>query len=193
MLTVADDGDRVEAELTVGELRCPGCGGRLRRWGWGRRRQVRFVEGCRWIRPRRTRCADCRLTHLLVPTCMLWRRADAVEVVATALFARAAGAGAATIAARLGRPHATVRRWLARFEERADAIAVAVTRLAYQLDANFAVPRLGRWPEHTRTPAQHALAVLQAAAASATSRYERAACPWHVLSALTGARLLAPG
>lgn len=124
---------------------------------------------------------------------MLVRRADGIEVIGTALFDHAAGTGHARVAARLGRPQATVRHWLSRFRERTDSIAIEVTRLGYRLDPSFALPRLVWWPQHRMTAAQHALVVLNAVADSVTRCYRPAACPWHLLSALTGARLLAPG
>ena len=120
MLIVADDVDRTERELAGGELACPDCDGELRRWGYARRRWLRTRHGRRQLRPRRGWCRGCGRTHVLVPGVMLPRRADAVEVVAQALVASAAGEGHRAIAARLARPAATVRGWLRRFAARAE-------------------------------------------------------------------------
>ena len=44
MLTVLDDAT-AESALAAGELRCPSCcTGRLRRWGYARRRQLRHLR-----------------------------------------------------------------------------------------------------------------------------------------------------
>lgn len=49
-----------------------------------------------------------------MPAVLSVRRAYAVEVIGTALAAKAAGSGYRTIAAQMGRPVSTVRRWLRR-------------------------------------------------------------------------------
>jgi hypothetical protein len=41
MVTVGDDVSAVEFDLTQGRLGCPGCGERLRPWGWARVRVIR--------------------------------------------------------------------------------------------------------------------------------------------------------
>jgi hypothetical protein len=53
----------------------------------------------------------------VLPAALSASRADAVEVIGTALAAKAAGSGYRTVAALLGRPVATVRRWLRRVAE----------------------------------------------------------------------------
>ena len=104
VLIVADDTDRTERELATGELTCPDCHGELRPWGNARPRWLRTRDGRRHLRLRRSRCADCARTYVLVPGVMLPRRADAVEVIGEALAASAAGEGYRPIAARLGPP-----------------------------------------------------------------------------------------
>jgi hypothetical protein len=59
----------------------------------------------------------------------LLRRADLLTVIGAALAAKAAGAGARTVAAALGRPAETVRGWVRRFAGRAEAVRVAFTAL----------------------------------------------------------------
>ena len=113
MIMVVDAG-QAETDLAAGTLRCPRCaGGRLRPWSWAAERLVRRLDGTTArVRPRRARCRSCRVTQVLLPGWCLPRRADAADVVGTALLAHASGAGYRTIAAKLGRPPATVRRWL---------------------------------------------------------------------------------
>lgn len=107
------DVDAAEADLAAGALACPRCSGRLRPWSWAPTRRICQLDGAVVaLRPRRTRCTTCGSTHLLLPAWCLPRRADAIEVVGTALIAHAAGQGHRRIAAELGRPVSTVRRWL---------------------------------------------------------------------------------
>jgi len=106
---------RAEQILQTGTMSCPRCAGRLRPHGYGRARTVRGLgEDTVSVRPRRARCADCLATQILLPSELTVRRADSTEVIGTALAAKANGAGLRTIAARLGRPASTVRRWLRR-------------------------------------------------------------------------------
>lgn len=92
MLTVGKDAREVERKLRTGRLACPLRGGRLAPWSFGRRRVV-FGEGTlRWrLRPRRARCAQCRVTHVLLPVSVLGRRQDAAGVIGTALGLAAGG------------------------------------------------------------------------------------------------------
>ena len=128
MLMISGDLEKVEQELSVAGLRCPGCAGRLARWGWARTRTVRLVDGEVRVQPRRARCVGCGCTHVLLPDDLLCRRRDGVEVIGAALVAHAAGAGHRPIAAQLGLPPATVRGWLRRFRARAVSIAAFFTR-----------------------------------------------------------------
>src|ERR1035437_5032921 len=62
--------DQAQADLGGPELRCPDCPGRLPRWGFARPRSLRSSGGGRvWLRPRRVRCASCRVSpgeHLVI-------------------------------------------------------------------------------------------------------------------------------
>lgn len=110
MILVASATD-AEIALRGGGLACPGCAGTLH----GRTRTVRGVGDARLtLTPRRARCASCRATHMLLPAALSMRMADATEAIGAALAAKARGDGHRTIAARLGRPVSTVRRWLRR-------------------------------------------------------------------------------
>ena len=110
---------RAESSLCEGGMRCPHCRGRLRPYGYARTRTVRGLGSARLrVTPRRARCADCRATQVLLPGQLICRRADSTEVIGNALVAKAAtGAGHRSIAAGLGRPVSTVRRWLRRAPE----------------------------------------------------------------------------
>ena len=185
---VADDPDVTEHELAAGELACPDCEGELRPWGHARRRWLRTRHGRRQLRPRRACCQACRSTHVLLPGVALPRRADAVEVIAEALTANAAGVGHRPIAARLGRPEATVRGWLRRFAARADQTITHAVACIYRYD-----PHVSRvQPDPELTPVQSALATLaQAAEACQRSVNKLARSRWQVVSALCSGRLLA--
>ena len=65
MTTVSPDPVRVESELAAGTLSCPSCGGRLAPWGWARQRPVGRGGDRRRVRPRRSICRGCRVTHVL--------------------------------------------------------------------------------------------------------------------------------
>ena len=94
MLTVSHDAVSVELDLRVGRVACPGCGGRLRPWGWARARVIREGLGTDWAgrrcRPRRARCAGCQGTHVLLEVRLAARRADTAEVIAAAIEAKTA-------------------------------------------------------------------------------------------------------
>lgn len=186
MLAVGDREVEVEAELAAGRLCCPTCEDGLRPWGWARHRQVRFLGITRTLRLRRTRCPGCGSSHVLVPTCLLLRRADAAEVIGWALLAKLSGAGHRWVGARLGRPPSTVRNWLRRFGQQSEQIRVQATRWVYRLDAS-----MGRI-EPRDNPVGDALEALGHAVRAATVLYGPAACPWEVVSALTETRLLSP-
>ena len=78
------------------------------------------------LRPRRARCASCRVTHVLLPVTVLARRAHSAVLVWAALVARAGGLGHRRIAEPLRVPETTVRGWLRRMAARLDP-ARAVT------------------------------------------------------------------
>src|SRR6266480_1287525 len=135
MVTVGADARVVERRLAAGRLRCPACSGRLAGWGHARQRVIRGEGGIGWrLRPRRSRCGGCGVTHVLLPVSCLLRRADMAAVIWAGLAASAAGAGYRKIAARLGRPASTVRGWLARFRSRAGLVRGVFTMWLCALD-----------------------------------------------------------
>ena len=93
------------------------------------------------VRPRRSWCAGCACTHVLLPEQLLVRRADTAVVIGVALTAKATGAGHRSIAELLGRPVSTVRAWLRRFASRAESLRVLFTGLLFVLDREADGPR----------------------------------------------------
>ena len=179
MVTVSDDVSAVEADLVAGRIGCPRCGGRLRRWGSARPRQVWEGVGARRgagsVRPRRGRCAGCQATHVLLGVSLAARRADAAAVIAWAVEAKVArGWGHRRIAAALARPTSTVRGWLRSFTASAEAIAVKFMALVVR-DAPDAA---AVWPAPNRDPAARALAVLAAYGAAVARRFGVGALGW---------------
>ena len=192
MLTVGVDAARVESRLVSGGLVCPDCGGSLRPWGWARTRALRDDGGSVVVRPRRSRCGECGGSHVLLPVFALLRRADAVSVIGAALAARAAGAGARRAAAVVGRPVETVRGWLRRFADRAEAVRVVFTALLVRVGVDPVVPAA------TRSVFADAVAAIAGTSVAARSRWpvesDIGELPlWALAAAVSGGRLLAPG
>jgi hypothetical protein len=189
VLTVGNDAARVERMLEEGSLGCPGCGGRLARWGHARERTVfgPAREG-REIRPRRSRCTACRVTHVLLPARLLLRRMDEAPVIGAALAAAARGLGRRRVAAELGVPVDTVRGWLRRAGGRAGLVREVFTTVAAALSAD-PVPL-----DPAGSPLADALVAVAAAAVAAAGRWPGllAVSPWEIASAVTNATLLAP-
>ena len=184
--------ESAEESLADGRMRCPrrGCGSTLARWGYGRRRRVRGLgsDGIE-VRPRRVLCRGCGATQVLLPAALLPHRADATEVIGTALARKAAGMGYRRIAAALGRSPSTVRRWLRRARGRGH-----LTRLwqrgaqeLIRLDAD-AFNQLAS----TGNLLRDALTVLAAAAWWARQRLGIAEPGWTLIGLHTAGRLLAP-
>lgn len=130
VVMVGSDVVEVDRRLRAGELSCP-CGGVLAPWGHARRRSVHGVGP---LRPRRSRCGLCSVTHVLLTVSCLLRRADGVDVIGSALRSKATGVGHRPIAARLGRPVSTVRGWLRAFSRKAETARGMFTALLVQLD-----------------------------------------------------------
>src|ERR1022692_4769270 len=119
VLTVGDDLDAVEELLGKGLLSCPGCGGRLARWGFSRPRRVFgpgrvLPPGEEAVVPRRTQCCGCSATHVLLPASLLSRRADGTGVIGDMLARAARGQGFRLVSAASGVPEGTVRDRLRR-------------------------------------------------------------------------------
>ena len=185
MLMVEADAARVEQQLAAGEYECPPCGGRLRPWGHARARVLgRGAEAVR-VRPRRSRCATCRATHVLLPVLALLRRCDLAERIGEALALKVAGWGHRRIAAAMGIPASTVGDRGRRFVDNAEAIRVRFTALAYALDPCLGAiePRAG--------PLADALEAVVVAAGAAARAFGPAPL-WRFAAGASRGRLLAP-
>lgn len=163
LVTVEADQVRVESRLAAGQVECPDCRGALRPWGWARSREVYGFIGV--LRPRRSRCPACLITHVLLPVTVLVRRAYAGEVIGAALLARATGSGHRRIGRALGVPAATVRGWLRVMGSRLEATRLHLLRVARRAGVDRPVPKaLG-------CPWRDVLAALGAATAAVTDRF----------------------
>jgi hypothetical protein len=139
------------------------------------------------LRPRRGRCASCERTEVLMPAWCVPRRADAVEVIGAGLVAKARGAGYRRIAAELGRPASTVRRWLRAATRpahvewlRRAGIDRTARLLPEMLAEDAALP----------SPLGCALARLAAAVIADRRRLRRRVAAWTLIGFITRGRLL---
>lgn len=189
MLTVGKDARGVERMLKEGGLSCPGCEGRLAPWGHARRRVI-FGPGRRGrvVRPRRSRCRGCGVTHVLLAAGLLARRPDEADVIGAALAAAARGQGHRRIARLLGVPADTVRGWLRRFAGLAGLVREAFTRVAAAVSPD-PVPLAP-----AGSPVADAVVAVVAAAEAAGRRWPQllVVSPWEIACAVTGASLMAP-
>jgi hypothetical protein len=134
------------------------------------------------------RCQACRSTQLLLPAGCLPRRGDAAEVIGAALLAKASGAGHRTIAAELGRPPATVRRWLRAVRgQHTDWLRAQGIDQAHRLDPAV----LADLPAQPSALGD-ALTALGAAVRACRRRLHSRAPAWTLITMLTRGRLLAP-
>ncbi|HEY6378630.1 MAG TPA: helix-turn-helix domain-containing protein [Candidatus Dormibacteraeota bacterium] len=137
------------------------------------------------LRPRRSRCASCLVTHVLLPTLALLRRRDLAEVIGEALHARfVEHKSRAKVAEGAGVYPVTARRWWARFEARAEQIRAAFTVLAHDLDASLGAV------EARGSPAADALEAIGVAGAAAARRFGPAPL-WGFVAGASGGLLLA--
>ncbi len=125
---------------------------------------------------------------MLLPVDALARRADEVTVIGAALEAKAAGRGHRVIAAGLDRPPSTVRGWLRRFAGRAERVRAVFTAWLVTLVVD---PEL---PDPATAVIADAVSAMAAVAAAVAARFGmRALSWWHLASAVSSGRLLAPG
>ena len=188
VIVVLDEA-QADREATSGGMRCAGCGGSLRPWGYARPRKLRGPDGTTVpLRPRRVRCRPCRSSHVLLPAWAPARRADTIEVIGAGLLAIAGGASDRTAAAELSVPAATVRAWRRRVTRRADQLRGVAWCWALECDP------LAQVPEPTGSQLGDLVCVLGLAAAAITRRLGVAAtaAPWRLIAALTRGQLLAP-
>ena len=184
-MMVEADVDGVETRLVAGGFGCGACGdGRLRPWGFARRRVLRGRGGELVVRPRRARCAACLVTHVLLPTVALLRRRDLVEVIGEVLRARFVdGKSRAEVTARAGVLPDTVRGWLRRFTARAGEIRVLFSSWAHHFDASLGAI------EPRGSPEADALEAIGVAAAAAARRLGPSPL-WVFVAGVSGGLLL---
>lgn len=185
LLMVDPDAARVEADLAAGNYDCVACGvGRLAPWGFARDRVLRDRGRMVELRPRRTRCVSCLVTHVLLPTVALLRRRDLAEVIGCALHARFKnGTTRKKMAEDAGVHPDTARGWLRRFVKRAEEIRVVFTEWAHRLDPTLdAIEPRG-------SPGADALEAIGVAAAAATRQLWPAPV-WGFVAGVSGGRLL---
>jgi hypothetical protein len=185
MQMVEADAASVEARLLAGQITCLGCGGELRPWGFARWRTLRDRGRPVRLRPRRSRCRGCRMSHVLLPTLVLLRRVDLAAVIGAALVARhVERRSRAEVVRAAGAPWDTVRGWLRRFEERAVGIRAEFAALAQGWDAELS-------PIEPRgSAALDALEAIGVAAAAAVHRFGPTPL-WNLVAGASGGRLLA--
>ena len=188
MLTVGNNTAGVELLLGGGLLSCPGCGGRLGGHGHAVRRRV-FMAGRLpvSVRPRRSRCSSCGVTHVLLPGWLLARRRDSAAVIGEMLARAARGQGFRSIAAVSGVPEDTVRDRLRRFRLSAGRVRAAFTRLAGVLAVD-PVPL-----DPAGSVLGDAVVAVAAAAGAAAGRWPAlAVSPWEFAAVVTAGSLLSP-
>ncbi len=184
MHMVEADEAAVDKKLRAGEYPCPACEGELRPWGHARRRTLRRGDALVRVRPRRSRCKTCLLTHVLLPVLCLLRRCDLAEMIGRGLALKVAGWGHRRIAASLGIPASTAWDRGRRFEKLAEHLRAYFTALAYFLDPSF-----GAVDPRGSLLADALEAVV--AAAGAAARAFGPAPLWHFASGASSGRLLA--
>lgn len=184
MLMVEEDAPGVYQQLAAGEYRCPACNGVLGPWGHARPRTIGRGDDAVRIRPRRSRCRCCLLTHVLLPVLALLRRCDLAERIGEALALKVAGWGYRRIAAAMDIPASTVGDRGRRFAANAEPLRVRFTSLAYALD-----PSLGAI-EPRGSPLADALEAVVVAAAAAARAFGPSPL-WHFAAGASKGRLLA--
>jgi hypothetical protein len=180
------DPQRAQADLTASLLRCPGCAGPLRPWGFARARSLRSRCGPVTLRPRRARCSACAMTHVLLPARAPARHAHTIELIGLALLASTRGDSARTISAELAVPADTIRGWVRRATGRAGWLYAQGITAGHSLDPMLpaAVPR--------RSALADALDALAAAAAAVVRLLGPVGPPWQIIAMIARGQLLAP-
>ena len=179
MIVVLDEAE-AQADVAGLVLRCPGCSGQLRCWGFARTRSLRSSGGGRVsLRPRRVRC-------VLLPALAPAHRGYVIDVIGQALLACAFGQSHRTIGTDLGVPADTVRGWIRRVRARAEWLRVQGTIAAH----NF-YPMLPAIVPAGSLLAD-AVSALGMAAAAMVRRIGLLAPPWQIIAMIACGQLLAP-
>jgi len=180
------DPQRAQADLTAELLRCPGCTGPLRPWGFARARSLRSACGTATLRPRRARCSGCAVTHVLLPARAPARHAHTIELIGLALLASARGDSARTISAELAVPADTIRGWVRRATGRAGWLYAQGIIAAHSYDPMLAAAAPGR------SALADALDAVAAAAAAVVRLLGPLGPPWQIIAMIARGQLLAP-
>lgn len=178
------DVDEYEAagrDVEVPRPSCPSCAKPMIFWS-GYSRTVR-IDDDRLIWVRRSRCVGCRVSHCLLPAFCLLRRLYGAEAIGAAMEAIIDGALTREVADAAGFPYTTVRDWRRRHRDRAPLLAAGFAALAVELGAGA--------PELAAVPERAALQALEAAWATARSRFGTAvARRWRFWSVVSGGEAL---
>jgi (2Fe-2S) ferredoxin len=134
---------------------------------------------------RRRRCRGCGRTGGVLPSGVLYRRLDPVEVVGRIVDASIRGEPAGEIAAGTCVPARTVRDILARYQAHAPVLARDLLALTVALGGHFSFA-----VEIPVQPDRRAAFALGAAWARARRRGAQAVTPWHWLADISGRRVL---
>jgi hypothetical protein len=169
------------------KLGCPDCGQPLRQWGHARERTVRDLDGTLVrLRPDRTFCIGCDVTHVVLDAGLLPRRAYAAGLIGQALVAAALGSGHRRIARELAVPAGTVRGWIRGARRSAAELRITGIRTVVAFDQD-ALPARVR-PDELGC----ALELLGAAATVLGRRFGlQHTSLWARINVLTRGRLLA--
>lgn len=189
MLIVKDNPDAVEADLQARRIACPRCSGQLAPHGYSSERELRTLDGVRRLRPRRAKCSSCGVTQVFEPASTIPRLRDTAEVIGAAWLAKASGTGHRAIAAHLGRPVSTVRRWLRRLEERSATISRQAVSWLCEVEPSNDLRCIDTT---TGSPLADALEHV-GRVAKAVSLRVRPMPPWEAAVALTGGLVTATG
>ncbi|KOV34304.1 hypothetical protein [Streptomyces sp. H021] len=177
----------VERQLRDGRLTCPACDAVLAPWGHGRPRVIRGDLGARlFLRPRRTRCSGCGITHVLLAEVSWPRRVDAAEVIGAGLEIAALGMGHRRVAAFLGLAEGTVRGWLRAFAGRAEEVRRHFTVVLVALADDPVMP------DATSSTFGDAVSAVAAAHRAASARWPQmlTVSRWEFAGRAIGGRLL---
>jgi hypothetical protein len=123
----------------------------------------------------------------LLPSTVLLRRADVVEVIGAGLLLSAQGKGSRPVAAAVGRAVSTVRGWVRRAAEFAPQVVAVLTVVGAGFGSAFVVPApvAGRVGSVVEMLGALGLVVGRVLGGSVP--------PWRLASVVTGGRLLCPG
>jgi hypothetical protein len=163
---------------------CGACGGRL--IGWGRyRRSVRLGQERTAVVVRRRRCRECGRTAGALPSGVLHRRLDPVDVVGRIVTDAIRGEPTGEIAASTCVPARTVRDILARYRHHAPVLARDLLALTIAMGGHFSLA-----VEIPVAPEPGAAFALGAAWTEARRHGAQGETPWSWLADVSGRRVL---